>query len=192
MIIRRRHKQLTSPYNFSLFLRVLVDQKVKVCSRCGSRSLPSPPPPSSEEEEEEGGAVVSEWRRNLASALEKKVKERRWFSFRGAEKQLRSLKEQVWSPEDEGFVQDENCWACCVDAVSSSDVLFFCSGEFRWLWQVWLHVSVVYFTLGTFREQFFVQDRQRVPRSEQRRALLKSTFGCFLCEMLDVFTSSGH
>ena len=57
-----------------------MDQKVKVCSRCGSRSPPPPPPPpqaptSRISEQEEGGG------RNLATALEKTETERRWFSF---------------------------------------------------------------------------------------------------------------
>lgn len=84
-------------------------------SRCGS----CPPPPTSKISEWEEGEVVSEWRRNLASALEKKQKRS------GGETQLITRLLRVHQDED------EDCWGRCVGAVSSSGGLVFCSGAYR-------------------------------------------------------------
>lgn len=48
---------------------------------------------------------------------------------------LRIHQDRVRQDEDGGFVPDEDGRRRRVDAVSSSHVLLFCSGECRWLWQ---------------------------------------------------------
>lgn len=59
---------------------------------------------------------------------------RRWFSCgEAADEWNRAALQTAGSSSGEQVDQDEVRWGCYVDAVSSSHLLFFCSGELRWL-----------------------------------------------------------